>query len=315
MKQVFCIGELLIDFVGQGENGNIAQTDSFLKKAGGAPANVAAAVARLEGKSSFIGAIGRDPFGEFLKETLLTENIDITYLQRVDIFTTLAFVSLGEEGARDFVFSRGADATLSYDSSLAQKFKEQVVHFGAATAFLGGALRETYYRYLSDAQSQQALICFDPNYREDLHASDPEGFVAHCMHFIERAHLCKMSEEEALLISNCSTLEDACLFFQQKSNATICVTLGKNGTLVSIPNQPLFTVDTIRIEAIDTTGSGDAFIGCLLAQWAKTTSGSVITDKQWLKSAVTLANKAGAFTALSYGAIAALPRVSDLATL
>jgi fructokinase len=96
------------------------------------------------------------------------------------------------------------------------------------------------------------------------------------MHFIERAHLCKMSEEEALLISNCSTLEDACLFFQQKSNATICVTLGKNGTLVSIPNQPLFTVDTIRIEAIDTTGSGDAFIGCLLAEWAKTTSGSVI---------------------------------------
>ena len=70
-----------------------------------------------------------------------------------------------------------------------------------------------------------------------------------------------------------------------------------------------------KIEAIDTTGSGDAFIGCLLAQLAKATSKSVIADKHWLASTVVLANKAGAFTALSYGAIAALPRVSDLATL
>lgn len=315
MKQVFCIGELLIDFVGQGKNGNIAQTDTFLKKAGGAPANVAAAVSRLGGKSVFVGAIGKDPFGDFLKATLDVEKVGVEHLQRVSTFTTLAFVSLGEEGARDFVFSRGADASLSYDPSLAQKFSEQIVHFGAATAFLGGTLQETYYQYLLDAQSQRALICFDPNYREDLHASDPEGFVAHSLHFIERAHLCKMSEEEALLISRCSTLEEACIFFQQRSDATLCVTLGKNGTLVSIPGQPLFTVDTIEIEAVDTTGSGDSFIGCLLAQWAKTSDRSVICDKEWLTSAIVLANKAGAFTALSYGAIAALPRSSDLENL
>ena len=312
MKKVFCIGELLIDFVGQGGHPSLTKTDQFLKKAGGAPANVAAAVSRLDGHSYFVGAVGSDPFGNFLAETLEKEAVGTDFLQKVSTFTTLAFVNLGADGERDFVFSRGADRELTYDKALAGKFFQQIVHFGAATSFLGGSLEHTYSTYLEDAMANEALISFDPNYRHDLHRFDPEDFIKKSLHFISKAHLIKLSEEEAKLLANTDDLEEACRFFHGMTHGTICITLGKQGTLLSLNSDQRATIPTIPVKAIDTTGSGDAFIGCLLATLSKAPSTSILKDKEWMTEAVSIANKAGAFTAQNYGAIAALPRAKDL---
>ncbi|MDO1514893.1 hypothetical protein Q2T41_19955 [Maribacter confluentis] len=72
----------------------------------------------------------------------------------------MAFVSLDEDGERDFVFSRGADRELVYDSSLKTYFEHNIVHFGAATALLGGTLEEAYSRYLFDGLTKNAFISF-----------------------------------------------------------------------------------------------------------------------------------------------------------
>ena len=114
MKKVFCVGELLIDFVGQGGHPSFLNR-SISQKSGGAPANVAAAVSRLGSQAYFVGAVGKDPFGNFLIETLSQEGVALHFLQQVPTFTTLAFVNLGADGERDFVFSRGADRELNYD--------------------------------------------------------------------------------------------------------------------------------------------------------------------------------------------------------
>jgi len=108
MTRVFCIGELLIDFVAENQGNNLSKANNFTKKAGGAPANVACAIAKLGGKSSFVGCVGNDPFGVFLLDTLKQENVDVSMADQSDTFTTLAFVSLAEDGERDFVFARGA---------------------------------------------------------------------------------------------------------------------------------------------------------------------------------------------------------------
>src|SRR5690554_5118632 len=137
MKSVYCIGELLIDFVAEKQGSDLSKAKDFTKKAGGAPANVAAAIAKLKGNSYFIGCVGKDPFGSFLLNILEKDLVNTDLIQRTATFTTLAFVSLAEDGERDFVFSRGADKELSYDRSLKERFKNQIVHFGAATALLG----------------------------------------------------------------------------------------------------------------------------------------------------------------------------------
>ena len=114
MNKVFCIGELLIDFINKDINAGLVKGINFEKKAGGAPANVCAAVCKLGGKSYFLGQIGKDAFGKFLLDTLKNANIN-TEMVVEEGNTTLAFVSIDENGERGFEFNRGSDGQYSFD--------------------------------------------------------------------------------------------------------------------------------------------------------------------------------------------------------
>ena len=233
MKKVFCVGELLIDFVAENQGNDLSKATLFTKKAGGAPANVACAISKLGGKGAFVGSVGSDPFGSFLLETLKTEGVDISLTQTSTVFTTLAFVSIAEDGERDFVFSRGADRELAYDPSLRKSFHGNMLHLGAATALLGGPLETAYSKYLFDALTKEMFISFDPNFRGDLWKGNEEKFIKKCMPFIEKSHLCKFSKEEALLLSGAQDVKEACDVLHEVGTNVITVTLGKEGTLVS----------------------------------------------------------------------------------
>lgn len=314
MKRIYCIGEVLIDFVAENQGSDLSKAGEFTKKAGGAPANVACAISKLGGRSSFIGCVGKDPFGTFLLRILEANHVDISLAQRTDnMFTTLAFVSLDTDGERDFVFSRGADKELAYDSSLKTGFKNNILHFGAATALLGGPLEDAYNRYLFDGLTQGAFISFDPNYRADLWKGDAERFVKKCMPFIEKANLCKFSSEEARLLSGKEDLESACSYFHRLGTGLIVVTLGEKGTLLSTADFKL-TVPSIAVDPVDTTGAGDAFIGCFLNELSEQLHFEGLTDQTGLLQEITAkANKAGAITTMNFGAIASLPDKAALA--
>lgn len=312
MKKVYCIGEALIDFVAENQGSDLRKAETFTKKAGGAPANVACAINKLNGNAAFVGAVGKDAFGAYLKQTLIDHKVDLSELQESEEFTTLAFVSIAEDGERDFVFSRGADKSLQYNSKLKHQFNNQILHFGAATAFLGGSLEEAYGHYLFDALTQEAFICFDPNYRADLWAGCDEKFIKKCIPFVEKSHLCKFSLEEALLISGCATKEEACDYLHQVGVPIICITLGSEGTLLSCKGQRI-TVPSTKVIPVDTTGAGDTFIGCLLRQLSELESPIAISeDFEKLKEMISIANKAGAITTTKFGAIAALPSASEV---
>jgi len=312
MKKVYCIGEALIDFVAENQGSDLKKAEKFTKKAGGAPANVACAINKLNGNAAFVGAVGKDAFGSFLKQTLADHKVDLSELQESDTFTTLAFVSIAEDGERDFVFSRGADMQLSYRPKLKHQFNNQLLHFGAATAFLGGPLEEAYGHYLFDALTQEAFICFDPNYRADLWEHKDEIFIKKCIPFVEKSHLCKFSLEEALLISGSATKEEACDVLHTMGVPVICITLGAEGTLLSCKGQRAIIPST-KVSPVDTTGAGDSFIGCLLRQLSELEQPIAISNNfDKLLEMITIANKAGAITTTKFGAIAALPTATEV---
>lgn len=312
MNKVFCIGELLIDFVAENQGNDLSKAVEFKKKAGGAPANVACAISKLGGKSIFIGCVGKDPFGTFLLNVLNRENVDLSLAQRSKTFTTLAFVSLAEDGERDFVFSRGADKELKYDSGIKKQFFRNLVHFGAATALLGGALEEAYGHYLFDALTQESFISFDPNFRGDLWKENENTFIKKSLPFVEKSHLCKFSLEEAQLLSGKSKVKEACDHLHTFGAKIIAITLGKDGTYISC-NGNAKIVPSIKVKPVDTTGAGDAFIGCLLYQIAQLNDfKSIFSNWELLTEMVGKANKAGAITTTKYGAIIALPDLNQL---
>ncbi len=313
MKKVFCIGELLIDFVAEKQGSDLSRAVEFTKKAGGAPANVACAISKLGGNSAFVGCVGKDPFGTYLLGVLNDFGVDLNLVQRSEVFTTLAFVSLAEDGERDFVFSRGADKELKYQSAIKKDFEDSIVHFGAATALLGGNLEAAYGHYYFDALTENSFISFDPNYRADLWKDKDDIFVKKSLPFVEKAHLCKFSLEEALLLSSTNNKEDACSFLHELGANFITITLGAEGTYVSTP-RIVEIVPSIKVKSVDTTGAGDAFIGCLLQQIATLDHAEdILQDDSKFLQMVSKANRAGAITTTNYGAIESLPDQNQLA--
>jgi fructokinase len=279
----------------------------FSKKTGGAPTNVAAAIAALGGKVDLMAQVGNDPFGQLLIQEMETFGVNTKYMLRDDsAFTTFAFVSLMKNGERDFVFNRGADANLKLSDADGFQIQDYgLVHFGSATAFLDGHLRNTYYEVLEDCLQSGSYISFDPNYRSLLFKDAIPELIQHSWHFFKNCHFFKVSDEEALLLTGATELQDAVRIFQENTGATFCITLGSSGTLLSHKGQQV-VVPSISIQALDTTGAGDAFVGAVLfslASMEHVALGAISYAS--FEEIVAAANRAGARTCEYHGAMEA----------
>lgn len=305
MKKVICPGEALIDFVSTDLGKALKETKGFIKKAGGAPANVAAAISKLGAEAYFCGTVGDDAFGRFLEETFKKNNINTELMFKLDNHnTTFAFVSLMEDGERDFEFARDADSCLEFQM-IKDKLEEfDLYHFGSATAFLDGRLRETYYKLKEYALNNNKIITFDANYRESLFGDRKEVFISHCMDFIKDSDLVKLSEEEALLISGQADIKEASEFLVSLGCKALIITLGKDGAMITT-NDKQVLVPTKELEMKDATGAGDAFIGAVIAQMLNTPEKDII-------EIVRIANLVGGITTTRIGALESIPTWNEV---
>jgi fructokinase len=312
-SKILCIGELLIDFICSDLNIDLTGGINFIKKAGGAPANVTAAISRLGGNAVFAGKVGADPFGIFLKKTLEEAGVETSMLiLDSKSSTTLAFVSLKSGGERDFVFNRGADELLHYSELDEDKvFDSRIIHFGSATALLGGPLKETYLRVMEAASNNGVFISFDPNYRVDLWKNRLHEFIDISRQCLKYADFVKVSDEEIKIISGQENIEAGVEVFHELGAKVVAVTLGEEGTLIS-NGVKTATVESIKITPIDSTGAGDAFVGASLYQIAELENPqSFIKDFEKIKKITAFANKVGAIVCTKLGAIAALPTLQE----
>ncbi|WP_321329869.1 carbohydrate kinase [uncultured Ilyobacter sp.] len=312
--KIVCIGELLIDFICKDIDSDLIDGEKFEKKAGGAPANVCAAAAKLGQKVGFIGKVGYDSFGKFLERTLIETRVDtrMLYFDREEP-TTLAFVSLRKDGERDFIFNRGADENLSFKELDLDKLEEvKIFHFGSATALLGGNLKKTYYELMKYAKSKGAFVSFDPNWRGALFGERKEEFRAESIKCLAQADFTKVSDEEARIISGKENLEEAVDEIHKYGTRSVVVTLGKEGTLLSIDGEKV-VVESIGVKSVDSTGAGDAFIGGVLYKLSmEENPNKAICDFEKTREIVSFANKVGAITCTKFGAIAALPTLEEV---
>lgn len=299
MKKVICPGEVLIDFVSMDIGKILKATDGFIKKAGGAPANVAAAISKLGAEAYFCGTVGDDAFGGFLEDTLNNNNINTELLFKIKNNTTFAFVSLMENGERDFEFARDADECLTFDMISDRLEEFDLYHFGSATAFMGGNLKDTYFKLKEYAKSNNKIISFDANYRESLFGNNKEEFIKCCKEFIVDSNIVKLSEEEAKLISGIEDIKEASQYIVNLGCENLMVTLGKEGTLLSNREKQIL-IKTKEVKMKDATGAGDAFIGAVIAQILNEPGKS-------MEKIVEMANLVGGITTTKLGALESIP--------
>jgi len=312
MFDVVSLGELLIDFTpsGKTEAGNTL----YEQNPGGAPANVTAAVSKLGGKSAFIGKVGSDAFGRFLKETLIKNGIDTAGLRIAvdDAATTLAFVHLDDKGDRSFSFYRspGADTTLEteeLDFKLIDSAK--IFHFGSLSLTADPARSATLVA-VKYAKQKGSMISYDPNLRLALWP-DAETAKAGILAGLQYADILKISEEELAFITGTTDYERGSKILCDKGIRLVVITLGPEGCFYRYKHG-VGHITTYDTKVVDTTGSGDAFTGAMLYNLAKRKKSPEDIHNRDMIAILTYANAAGALCASKRGAIPAMPGKQEI---
>lgn len=319
MKKIITIGEALIDFIPNKKGCSLKEVVGFERVAGGAPANVAAVVSKLGGKSNFISQLGEDAFGDYIIDELNKVNVDTSYVLRTNKANTgLAFVSLKEDGNRDFSFYRNpsADMLLNAAEIEEEDFTEGgILHF-CSVSLIDAPIKEAHKKAIEFAKKHNCLISFDPNVRLPLWET-PEACRKAILEFLPLANIVKISDEELEFITGISDEAKALEFLLQGDVEVIIYTKGTNGAEFITKERKVFS-PSFRVQAQDTTGAGDSFIGSFLYQVAEddnTLESLVNLSEEKIKEILTFSNATAALTVCKRGAIGALPTKEEVLAL
>lgn len=309
MWDIVAIGEALIDFspLGKGKMGN----PSFEMNPGGAPANCLAAASALGGNCALISMVGNDFLGDFLIDSIKKRNIHTCGIKRTDqARTTAAFVNIKENGEREFSFFRmpGADILLSEaDVDMALIDEARFVHFGSLS-LTNEPSRTATLNVINYAKRKGKKISYDPNYRPLLWESR-EIAVEWMKKGMDLADIVKISDEELEIIYGYGIpeIEQGAEEIFRQGKELVLVTCGNKGAIYKTQHESGFC-QGYAVDAIDTTGCGDAFFGAMLYLICHEKNMSM-TDK------VDFANAAGALCATRMGGLPAMPSITEVRNL
>lgn len=311
MPDVVCLGELLIDFVAVEADRALSEVATFRRAPGGAPANVACGVARLGRSAGFIGKIGDEPFGVFLRSTLDGAGVDTGHLVTTgEARTTLAFVGVHADGRKEIFFYRnpGADMLLSAsDIDTGYVAGSKCFHFGSISLIDAGPKAATL-KAARAARAAGRLVTFDPNWRPALWDSESHGREA-IWEGLALADVAKVSEEEWEMITGTADLAAGAAKILAAGPRLVVVSRGEGGCTYhhaagsgSVPG--------FEVEVAECTGAGDGFVASVISDLLDHLEGGGSVESltaEDLERIGRRANAVGALTCTKAGAIPALP--------
>lgn len=310
------MGEVLFDMFGSPSVDDVADAEAFAPKPGGAPANVAVGLARLGAPSAFVGMVGDDAFGRKLRGVLEDNGVDTRSLAvSLNQPTTLAFVAMDPKGVPSYSFYRhpGADLSLKpADVDDAVFEGARAFHFGSLSLVLPPAYDATLH-CLQNAKRSRMFVTYDPNYRPALWPK-PEAAREKMLEPMGRVTLCKVSEEELAFLTGVDRIEPACEALAARGPRMIMVTRGEAG-VVGWMNGKAFRIAGEAVDAVDTTGCGDASMAGVLAYLLEREPGlreSTVIAPELFEAALRFGNRCGAIAATRHGAIPSLPYRSEV---
>ena len=308
---IVALGELLIDFTEAGKSSSGKKL--FEQNPGGAPANLLTVAAHMGYQTEFIGKVGADMHGDFLKKTLEEEGIGTRYLiQDESFFTTLAFVEIAENGERHFSFSRkpGADTQLRAEELNQQLLENcKIFHFGALS-LTNEPSRTATIEAVKGAKAAGVLISYDPNYRESLWF-DKQTAVSQMKSMIPYADIMKVSDEELVLLTGVEDYNKAVTQLLELGPKLVAVTLGSDGVLLA-REYKREKVEGFKVNAIDTTGAGDSFWGGFLSEYLKQEKSLEEFTWEEIKNCAVYGNATAALCVQRRGGIPDIPKKKEV---
>jgi len=311
MQGVISLGEALIDFTPLDD-----QNLDFRKNPGGAPANVAVALSRLGVNASFIGKVGNDVLGNFLAQKLESEKVNIDNLILTDeAKTAITFVTLDEDGDRsfDFYIDPSADRFLRADEIDSSLFKDnKIYHFGSIS-LIDGPARSATKKGIELARENEMLVSYDPNLREMLWDSLAEAREI-ILSVMDEADIVKVSEEELEFLTEEEDIKKGAEILKSEYKIPVLfITCGSEGSYYYLND--LGFVEAFKVDAVDTTGAGDAFMSGILYNFNQTDFTLAEINNKFLEKTLKFANYSGSLAVSASGAMAALPTLEEVQQL
>jgi fructokinase len=314
--EVCCVGELIVVFISTGVDMDLVHSPGFLKRAGGAAANVAVGCAKLGVSSRFIGRVGNDAFGRFLRDELSDAGVDVTGVRfDPERLTRLAFVSLSRSGEREFEFheTKPADETLrTTDLNLNAITRSRIVHF-SSFLLLREPARSTVFQAADALHRKGTMISFDPNIRIALWKSRVQARQV-LAKFAGLTTILRLNEQESEFLTGRRSIERSADALLALGPALVVITRGAGGCYLRTQHTSVYC-SGFRTKAVDTTGCGDGFLAGLLAGIVRHTGAIADVSTGILTEIGAYANAVGALTATRYGVISALPFAIDVQRL
>lgn len=316
MADVVCMGELLVEFISTADNMPLAHAPGFIKAPGGAPANVAVALQRLGLTARFIGKVGNDPFGTYLRTSLDEAGVDTSCLFIDDAArTTAVFVAVWDDGRKDLCFYRnpGADMRIHMSDIDARAFDgARCFHYGSIS-FIDEPAASAQRKALSIAHAMGLMISYDPNYRPTLW---PDVDTAQCVirDAFRYCHLAKISAEEWMTATGHANLETGIKAVLDMGVELLIISRGDQGAIATNGDYRI-ELPAFKVDVVETTGAGDGFMAAMIARLLpeRERCGSLaLVDPHIVREALRFANAVGALTCTRHGAIPALPSRADI---
>lgn len=321
MTDIMALGEVLIDLTQTGtDEKGIPQFAAF---PGGAPANVAVAASRLGAQTAFLGMVGRDSFGQYLRQTLVQEGVNADSLcDTEESHTTLAIVSVDETGERSFAFYRqpGADTRLTPADAIRalNTATPRILHFGSLSLTTEPS-RTAAFEAVAHAKAGGSLISYDPNYRPALWSDETEA-IRRMKAPLNQVDILKVSDEELVMLTGTEDLEEGSQKLASYGIRLVLVTLGSEGVFYRF-GENTGKIPGVQVKVSDTNGAGDTFLGAMLMQIVKRMKEAEHTGAELLDTGLTVAeleeflrfaNQAAAKTCSRPGAIPAMPTLEEM---
>lgn len=310
-KKILCFGEALIDFLAESQGNDSRTPQRYLRQAGGAPANVAVAVARLGGDGAFAGMLARDMFGDFLLESLHAAGVDTACVVRTDAApTALAFVELDENGERRFSFYRPPAADLLFRPLhfRAGCLEEAAVFHVCSNSLTEKGIARTTFAGMRRTRRVGAAVSVDLNLRPNLWppGTDPRPWL---WRLLRDADLVKLSAEELAFLADPLGGETAVFAKLWKGAPRLLVVTDGARPIRCLTRDGERAFPAFIVDAVDTTAAGDAFAGGFLCWFCEEGIGveDLVGDPVRIEAGVRFAAACGALAVTRHGAFSAMP--------
>jgi fructokinase len=315
---VVCLGEALVDFLPDARGQRVRDVKRWTPCLGGAPANVAVGLARLEAKSALVGVTGGDEFGAFLREGLAREGVDVSRLRAVPGGKTgLGFVSLTASGERSFVFYRDHSAEKRLDSRDTRAarpllHRASVVHVGT-NSLVQPAARAAVTAAVKDARRRGQITSCDPNLRLHLWRR-PAELKTLLRSLIPACAVVKLSDEEIRFVTGTARVDEALEWLERHGVVLAIVTRGAKGAVLRFRGETR-SAPAPKVKVVDTTGAGDGFTAGLLyglSRQARTRAELAALPVDVVEGVARFGCLVGSHAVTRLGAVAGLPTLAAL---